>query len=250
MSATSNATTTAQAEGMSHEEEHGHAHSDPFGDKMGMWLFLYTELLLFGGMFIMYGMYLWIYPLAFQYGSGHLDTFKGGLNTVVLLTSSLTMALSIAAIQRNKKKLSIICLSLTIAMAGLFFVVKYMEWSHKIHDGIYPGSATLMKMQDKPVSEVDLRHHVVTPETLKEMGHTGDTLGKGIILFYGLYYMMTGLHALHVLAGAILLIVLLVMIIKNKQTQERHLALENSGLYWHLVDLIWIYLFPLFYLIR
>lgn len=197
-----------------------HVHSDKIGSKMGMWLFLFTEVLLFGGMFLTYAVYRYQYSEQFHLAAMELDTAIGTLNTVILLTSSLTMALSIAYIQRNNKSLSIVFLLSTIFLALIFLVNKYFEWTAKIQHGIYPKSEELL---NKP---------------------------SGQILFFGLYYVMTGLHGLHVVIGVIILSVMLVFLIKNKINSENYIKLENSGLYWHLVDLIWIFLFPLFYLIQ
>ena len=200
----------------------GHAleHRDDVGAKIGMWLFLYTELVLFSGMFILYAMYLVQYRQNFIAESKHLSLASGAVNTLFLLTSSLTMALSISALRLGRKRMSIGCLAGTIAFALGFFVVKYFEWTHKFHAGIYPDSPTL------------------------------DAMGHGATMFYALYFIMTGLHALHVLIGVILLSVMLGLVVRGRVNADRFVALENSGLYWHLVDLIWIYLFPLFYLIR
>jgi cytochrome c oxidase subunit 3 len=195
-------------------------HRDDVGAKMGMWLFLFTELLLFGGLFLVYAVYRYQYPDQFHLAGMELNTGIGTLNTIILLTSSLTVALSIAAIQKKNKFLSVLMLSLTLAFALMFMVNKYFEWSAKFSHGIYPGSDELL------------------------------SLPNGQILFFGLYYVMTGLHGLHVLIGIIILSIILVMIIKDKITYDNYTKLENSGLYWHLVDLIWIFLFPLFYLIQ
>lgn len=197
-----------------------HHHKDAIGAKMGMWLFLFTEMLLFGGLFLLYMAYRLQYSQDFVIAAKELNLMLGTINTIVLLTSSLTMALSIAAIQRGKKALSIWMLVLTLAFALTFMVIKYFEWSAKIHHGIFPGSPDLMNMVN------------------------------GEIIFYGLYYSMTGLHALHVVIGAIILTFMLVFLFRNKITQQDYIKLENSGLYWHLVDLIWIFLYPLFYLIH
>ncbi len=248
-------------------------HRDYTGAKIGMWLFLFTELLLFGGMFLLYAVYRVKYAQGFHYAATELNTFIGTLNTLILLTSSLTMVLSIAAIQRGDKKVAVLFLVLTILLGMFFLVNKYFEWSAKIHHGLYPNSPTL------------------------------DTLQQGEVLFYGLYFTMTGLHGLHVAIGVTILIVMLTRILKqpyksvsletsqfqdsdtaqmalydrggNKLWQsewiddtvervtvtfkylplkekfhrEDFTALENTGLYWHLVDVIWIFLFPLFYLI-
>ncbi len=196
------------------------AHVDKVGAKMGMWLFLFTEVLLFGGMFLAYAVYRYQYSDQFHIAAMELNTTIGTINTIILLTSSLTMALSIAYIERNQKSLSILFLSLTILLALVFLVNKYFEWSAKFEHGIYPRSEELL---NRPA---------------------------GQILFFGLYYVMTGLHGLHVVIGIIVLSFMLVFLLKNKITSENYNKLENSGLYWHLVDLIWIFLFPLFYLIQ
>ncbi len=209
---------------MSHNEQavesHGHVHRDDVGAKMGMWLFLFTELLLFGGMFLIYAVYRFQYPEQFHFAGMELNTTIGTINTIILLTSSLTVALSITALQKGNKFLSIIMLTITIGFALFFMVNKYFEWSAKVSHGIYPGSEEMLNKQN------------------------------GEILFFGLYYVMTGLHGLHVLIGIVLLTFILVMIIKDKIISTDLVKLENSGLYWHLVDLIWIFLFPLFYLIQ
>ena len=196
-----------------------HVHRDDIGARMGMWLFLFTELILFGGMFILYSVYRYQYPEAFHLAAKELNTLVGTINTAILLTSSLTMALSIAAIQQNKKPLSILFQLLTILLAFGFLINKYFEWSTKIHHGIYPGSDVLLA---KP---------------------------SGEIIFFGLYYVMTGLHGLHVIIGIVLISVMTRLTSKNIITGGSYVKLESAGLYWHLVDIIWIFLFPLFYLI-
>jgi len=196
-----------------------HVHRDDVGSKMGMWLFLFTELILFGGLFIIYAVYRFKYPDQFQLAAKELDTLVGTVNTIILLTSSLTVALSITAIQQGKKHLSILLVGMTVILASAFLANKYFEWSHKISVGIYPQSPELL---NKPPGE---------------------------ILYFGLYYVMTGLHALHVIIGMIVLIFSIVFIAKGKINQNSYVKLEAGGLYWHLVDIIWIFLFPLFYLI-
>jgi cytochrome c oxidase subunit 3 len=237
-----------------------------------MWLFLFTELLLFGGLFLLYAVYRAKYPADFHVAAAELDTFVGTLNTIILLTSSLTMVTAIAAIQHGNRKLSIGMLWITVALGLWFMVNKYFEWGAKFEHGLYPNSEYL------------LQH------------------AHGEILFFGLYFTMTGLHGLHVLIGMGLLSVVAwrmpgkphddvqfkgealagkgarvallgesgeklwsgediddsvdEVTIKvryrpvRKRIHMRHFSsLENCGLYWHLVDLIWIFLFPLFYLI-
>lgn len=196
-----------------------HVHRDDVGSKMGMWLFLFTELLLFGGMFLIYSVYRFEYPEAFHVAAKELNIIMGAFNTAVLLTSSMTMALSIVAIQRNQKTLSMVLQIITILLAIFFLVNKYFEWTAKFHHGIYPGSEELLSK------------------------------GSGEILFFGLYYVMTGLHGLHVIVGMFLIAVMTRLTRKDIINNESYARLENAGLYWHLVDIIWIFLFPLFYLI-
>lgn len=204
-----------------HTAEVAHeVHRDDVGARMGMWLFLFTELLLFGGLFLVYAVYRHEYIDQFRVAAMALNTTVGALNTIILLTSSLTVALSIAALQKGNRSLSIILLVMTNILAFAFMINKYFEWSEKIHHGIYPGSETMLNLPD------------------------------GQILFYGLYYIMTGLHGLHVIIGLVFLSIVLGFIITGSVNKDSYVKLENAGLYWHLVDLIWIFLFPLFYLIQ
>jgi cytochrome c oxidase subunit 3 len=199
-----------------------HSHieqTDKEAGKLGMWIFLFTELFLFGGLFLVYAVFRTKYSADFHSAASELNTFIGTLNTVFLLTSSMTVAMSITAVQKNNKGLAMLLVFITLLLAALFMVNKYIEWSHKFEFRIFPGSPVLK------------------------------TLGRGELLFFGLYYMMTGLHALHVFVGMVLLSINLVKIKLGKVNQASYLLLENSGLYWHLVDLIWIFLFPLLYLI-
>ena len=203
----------------SQEHTVAHVHRDDIGARMGMWLFLFTELILFGGMFILYSVYRYKYPEAFHLAAKELNTIIGTFNTAILLTSSLTMALSITAVQRKQNALSVFFQMLTIVLALAFMVNKYFEWSAKFHHGIYPGSDTLL---GKPAGE---------------------------IVFFGLYYVMTGLHGLHVIIGIVLIAVMMRLTSKRIINSDSYVKLESAGLYWHLVDIIWIFLFPLFYLI-
>jgi cytochrome c oxidase subunit 3 len=196
-----------------------HVHRDDVASRMGMWLFLFTELLLFGGMFFIYSVYRFTHQVDFHLAAKELNTVMGTFNTAILLTSSLTMALSIAAIQKKNKNLSIFFQVITIVLALSFMVNKYFEWTAKFHHGIFPGSPELL---DKP---------------------------NGEILFFGLYYVMTGLHGLHVIIGMILIGYMTRLTKKEIITSDSFVKLESAGLYWHLVDIIWIFLFPLFYLI-
>lgn len=193
---------------------------DDVSSKLGMWLFLFTELLLFGGLFLVYMVYRFIYDAAFLHASLNLNVWFGGVNTVVLLTSSMTVAMSITAMQKGNTKLSKNLLWLTILAALTFLVIKSFEWAAKFEHGLFPGMA----------------HYSQLP--------------NGDRLFFFLYFFMTGLHALHVIVGAVILLFVIRGIGKNNVRQDKYMFLENGGLYWHLVDLIWIYLFPLFYLIH
>jgi cytochrome c oxidase subunit 3 len=176
-------------------------------------------MLLFGGLFIVYSVYRYLNPIAFHQAARELSVFIGTINTIILLVSSTTIAMSITAIQKKNKNLALLLLGVTILLGLAFLVNKYFEWGEHLKEHIYPGSAVLA-----------LRGH-------------------GDVLFYGLYFFMTGLHALHIIIGLIFISVIAVSIFRDKINSENYALHENSGLYWHLVDLIWIFLFPLFYLI-
>lgn len=193
-------------------------HKDYAGDKLGMWLFLFTELLLFGGMFLLYAVYLARYPQEFVTGGHQLNVALGAVNTVVLLTSSLLAAMAVSAIQRNDRRLAMLLLSGTVVCAAAFLAIKYLEWSAKIQHGIFPGSPKLAA------------------------GPPGESV------FFSLYYLTTGIHGLHVLIGATLLTWVTLKVKHNAVHSGDYVLLENSALYWHLVDLIWIFIFPLYYL--
>ena len=194
-------------------------HRDDEASKTGMWLFLFTEMLLFAGLFVVYSVYRFRNGTAFHLAAHELSVTVGTANTIILLISSATIAMSITAIQRNNKKLSLILLFITLILGFLFLVNKYFEWGVKIEHHIYPGSAIMAER------------------------------GQGDILFFGLYYFMTGLHALHIIIGLAFILVVFFRIWNNKLSHDNFALHENAGLYWHLVDLIWIFLFPLFYLI-
>ncbi len=242
------------------------AHQDAVGARLGMWLFLFTEILLFGGIFLLYSVYRSKFSADFHYAASHLNIFTGTVNTIILLTSSLFMVLAVASLEKHDRKSSSLFILITTILGSTFLVIKYFEWSEKISHGLFPNSEVL---------EI----------------HTA-----GEKVFYSLYYLMTGLHAVHIIIGLIILIVMLrkisskpfrilklnnigskvlnimdknsEVILKyksdetvsdlkirliynsNENLNEKDLIkLENSGLYWHLVDVIWIFLFPLFYLI-
>jgi len=194
-------------------------HFDATASKIGMWLFIFTELLLFGGLFIVYSVIRFSHQTAFHLAAEELDVVLGATNTGLLLLSSMTIAMSVSAIQFGHKRFTLILISTTILIGLIFLVNKYFEWSLKIEHGLYPGSATLQG------------------------------LGNGDTLFFGLYFFMTGLHALHIIAGVSILGWVLARVASGKIHGTHFVHLENGALYWHLVDVIWIFLFPLFYLI-
>jgi cytochrome c oxidase subunit 3 len=194
-------------------------HQGNTGSKIGMWLFLLSEIILFGGLFLLYSSYRYKNPFDFHLAAWEMNRVLGTINTLILITSSLTIALSILFVQKGDHKLSMILLSATIFLGLLFLGIKYVEWTAKIEHGLYPNSPRLLGRS------------------------------KGEVLFFGLYYSMTGLHGLHVLVGIFVLSVMLVLMMRGKINENRSVPLENTGLYWHLVDIIWIFLFPLFYLI-
>jgi cytochrome c oxidase subunit III len=204
------------------QNAHGeHIHYDAEASKIGMWLFIFTELLLFGGLFIVYSVYRYMNQEAFHLAAEELNTTIGAINTILLLISSMTIAMSTTTLQLKKKGATIALLAITIIIGVIFLVNKYFEWGLKFEHGIYPGSEHLL-----------------------------NDFSQGEILFFGLYFVMTGLHALHIIIGLIIIVVAAWQVYTGKVNENRASLLENSGLYWHLVDLIWIFLFPLFYLIH
>lgn len=189
--------------------------------KLGMWVFLLTEILMFGGLFCAYAIYRTWKPEVFYNAHLVLDIGMGALNTVVLIVSSVTMALAIREIQHGRRGTTIAYLWATLALAGTFLVVKYFEYAHKIHEGQLPGS--LYSFQ----------------------GIEGTNPHQ----FFSIYFMMTGLHGSHVVAGMVMIGWLIYRTSKGAYNANYYTPIENTGLFWHLVDLVWIFLFPLLYLI-
>ena len=189
--------------------------------KMGMWVFLVTEILFFGGLFAAYIVYRAWYPDLYLQASEELDTFWGAVNTAVLIGSSLTVAMAIRSAQLNQIKGLIINLYITIGLAFTFMVIKYFEYAYKFEKGILPGSY---------YSYEGIAHEKAN-------------------IFFSIYYMMTGLHGIHVIIGIGLMIWLVVKAKKKVLHSGYYTPVEITGLYWHLVDVIWIFLFPLLYLI-
>ncbi len=193
---------------------------DEAGSRIGMWLFLITETFLFVGPLLLYAAYRYQYAQDFVIASAGLNMHLAAMNTAVLLTSSLTITLSVLDNRNGNRGRAVILLALTAMLGFIFLSNKYVEWSVDIAHGVYPDS----------------------PELLMRP--------RGEVLFYGLYFFMTGLHGLHVIGGIVLVVSLLVMMISGKTHRADTMYLENTALYWHMVDIVWIYLFPLFYLIR
>lgn len=192
--------------------------------KLGMWVFIVTEILMFGGLFVAYGIYRAQEPEIFHLAHRHLDKVLGAFNTVVLLFSSLTAALAVRAAQIGNRKQTSVMLVVTILCACAFLVVKYFEYSHKIHEGLLPGRLFTAHL-----------HH----SDLPQRAH----------MFFALYFMMTGLHGIHVVVGMSILAWVLWRNVKGDISAEYFTPVEIGALYWHLVDLVWIYLFPLLYLV-
>jgi len=192
---------------------------------LGMWIFLATEVMFFGGLFAAYAVYRWSYPAAFAEASHQLNALLGAANTAVLLTSSLCMALAVHAAQTGSRRRLMLFLALTMILGSLFLVIKGYEWSHEIHLGLLPG-ATFTYVSPSPAFSA----------TQVEM-------------YFMLYFLMTGVHGFHMIIGLCLLMYLMVQAFRKRFTPDYFAPVEVIGLYWHFVDVVWIFLFPLLYLI-
>lgn len=333
-----------------HDGDHGHDHDHPphlghhwenskqqfEAGKLGMWLFLATEVLLFGGLFCAYAVWRSNHPEIFKYGSQYLDTFWGALNTCVLLISSMTMAMAVTFAARGKNAAVVVCLILTLLGAGGFMGIKYIEYSHKFHEGFLPGMAfyeqpnashlwlpldeqakqakeqQLLETSEANAAfaaEVEARDELppapatAEPSVIPQpgVGVTGLTTNAldwekselGIFLppklvdtienqkpmleyaehhaageephlphplqdaerpanaqkFFTIYFLMTGLHGIHVVVGGFVILWLLWLTLRGRFNKGYYTPIDLGGLYWHIVDVIWIFLFPLFYLI-
>jgi len=273
--------------------------------KLGMWVFLATEVLFFGALFVMYAILRFKDPQVFSYAANYLDTILGGINTCVLILSSLTMAVGVRAAQTNKKGLLTLCLGLTLACAVGFLVIKYFEYTHKFHLNLkwgeafyHPASAeeaAEVKVEAKPVENPVLAiaspnpsagaqpaqlaalppadktaiaapkagpDGVATPDMVASadahmhVSHTAEPhlldpkMPPNTHRFFAIYYIMTGLHGIHVLIGVGVIGWLLWGSLKGRYGSNYYTPVDLVGLYWHVVDLVWIFLFPLFYLIH
>jgi cytochrome c oxidase subunit 3 len=200
------------------DEKHQYA-----SNKEGLWLFMTTEILMFGGLFVGYIIFHSLYPEMFAEGAKYLDWKMGFINTLVLIFSSFTMALGIYYCQTNERKKATWALAITILCGAIFMVIKYFEYTHKFHLGIFPGQKLNLEMV-KPVHA---------------------NLG----LYFGFYYCMSGLHGLHVLIGMGLITWVMIKNIKGEFHSKYYTPVEGVGIFWHIIDLIWIFLFPLLYLV-
>lgn len=270
---------------------------------IGMWMFLAQEIMFFGGLFTAYLIFRSRYPMAFAAGSNHLDAFLGGLNTLVLIVSSLTMALTVYYAQKGNRNLQVIMIILTMIFGSVFLVVKAVEYTDKYNHGLVPFATWNKKTKgevehaktdepkevkhffaseggEKKVESAETEHHYVnstgefqwndwekTDELIKE-AQQGNFLTDAekigyfsngefdkekftgrVRIFYWIYFAMTGLHGLHMIVGLGMMLWLLIMAWRNTYSAEYYTPVEISGLYWHFVDIVWIFLFPLLYLL-
>lgn len=192
-----------------------------YAERLGMWLFLSTEVLLFAGLFVGYSVYRFLYPETFHEASRTLNVILGTTNTVVLITSSLTVALALHAARLNKSRQAAVLLFASLAMGLVFLVIKAFEYSAKFEEGALPG----------------------------KYYHFHEVQGPGASMFFTIYFFLTGLHALHVIIGMSVLGWVGTRAWRNEFSADYHVPVELGGLYWHLVDLVWIFLYPLLYLI-
>lgn len=189
--------------------------------RLGMWIFLVTEVMFFGGMFMGYTVYRSIYPQAFAAASNHLDLWLGAVNTAVLLASSFTMAMAVQGAQRGKRGALVRFLLMTIVLGSVFLGIKFTEYYFKFEERLVPGGGFLFE---------------------------GD-LARPAEIFFSFYFAMTGVHALHMVIGLALLSVLVLMALSGRFSASAYSPVELTGLYWHFVDIVWIFLFPLLYLV-
>lgn len=223
--------TAKSGSGYHHAHHFESAEHEYVSAKQGIWLFLCTEILMFGGLFVGYAIFHHIYPEIFKVGSKFTDWRLGAANTVVLLTSSLTMALGIYYSQKKEQSKAVGMLAITILCGAIFMVIKYFEYSHKIHLGLLPGS-----------------WYSADPASLVK--YVGDLqIPSNLPMYFSFYYMMTGIHGIHVLVGMGLIAWVMIRAMKGEFGPHYYTPVEGVGLFWHLVDLVWIYLFPLLYLV-
>lgn len=219
---------------------------------LGMWIFLVTEVMFFGGIMLTYAINRHTYFHAFAAGSNTISLTLGTVNTIVLLASSFTMAMGVWSAQVGKLKLLPIFLSLTIILGFIFFGVKYVEYAQKFHHHLVPGRSfdiTYCVNNPSKCEDIDAKDLAIEREDIEKALAADPDLNAHAQLYYSLYFGMTGLHALHMVIGAGLLFWLLAGSLKGLFTPVWYTPVDIVGLYWHFVDIVWIYLFPLLYLI-
>jgi len=256
---------------------------------IGMWMFLVQEIMFFGGLFTVYLVFRSKFPMAFAAGSNHLDAFWGGLNTLVLIVSSLTMALTVYYAQKGNRNMQVILILLTMFFGAVFLGVKAIEYTDKYNDGLVPVTGLNKRVKadphaehaaaEKPCYEVShggAEHAYVNPKgeflwtdcSLVKLAQDNNYLTEAekigyfsnnqidankfrdkVRIFYWIYFVMTGLHALHMIVGLGLMTWLLYKAWRGTFSAEYYMPVEMSGLYWHFVDIVWIFLFPLLYLL-
>lgn len=219
---------------------------------LGMWIFLVTEVMFFGGIMMAYTLNRHVYFPAFAMGSNTLSLKLGGFNTVVLLASSFTMAMAVWSAQTSRKKLISLFLALTIILGFVFFGVKYVEYSQKFHHHLVPGkNFDIFYCVNNPAKCEDISPLEMNTEReeLERARAADPDLNSHAQLYYSAYFGMTGLHALHMVIGAGLLFWLLKNSFAGLYSARWNTPVDMVGLYWHFVDIVWIYLFPLLYLI-
>jgi cytochrome c oxidase subunit 3 len=186
----------------------------------GMWVFLVTEVMFFGGLFTAYLLYRIQFADAFANASHHLDVVLGTFNTVVLIGSSLTMALAVHSARMSRSKAIVFWMGMTLVLGGIFLGVKAFEYTHKWHEGLVPFNFFLD-----------------APDAAQQR------------IYFSLYFAMTGLHATHMVIGMVIMLIIMWQALKGAYSARWYTPVEIMGLYWHFVDLVWIFLFPLLYLI-
>jgi cytochrome c oxidase subunit 3 len=197
------------------------AHQQREAAILGMWVFLITEVMMFGALFAGYAVHRHAYPESFAIGSRHLNLLLGSINTVVLLTSSLLMSLGMRAVRLDQRKALLGCLTATMLLGVVFLGIKGLEYSHKIHEHLVPGAQFVFE----------------------------GAMHRQMYVFFSFYFVMTGLHALHLIIGIGMLGTLVVLARQGRFSSRYYAPVELGGLYWHFVDIVWIFLFPLLYLI-
>jgi len=242
--------------------------------KLGMWLFLATEVILFGGLFCAYAVYRANHPEIFVYAHRYLDKTLGAINTAILICSSFTVAWAVRCAQRGKNRAVVVLLGLTILCAFGFLGIKAVEYEHKWKEGLLWGkryrphaerseprqAAPAAALRTPPPSANAEEASTITPAPAGPAGLAGKSAAavdehageepKNVQTFFSVYFAMTGLHGVHVIAGMIVLGIMLVRARRGEFGPEYFAPVDLAGLYWHVVDLIWIYLFPLLYLIH